>query len=162
WIAATQFQTTQARSTFPCYDEPNFRTPFNISIKVKKNEIALSNMPVLETIYVDDILADGSIEYNSKKWVHFAQTPYMPTCSVTLFVGEFEQFDKTHLSAVNVYSHLGRLYQIEYMTKAVPDILEAMENYMGIPYAMPELNLLALPILGLEQVENNWGLTTYR
>jgi len=48
------------------------------------------------------------------------------------------------------------------MTKAAPDILGAMENYTGIPYSMPELNLLALPILGLEQVENNWGLTTYR
>lgn len=52
WIVATQFRTTQARSAFPCYDEPNFRTPFNISIKVKENEIALSNMPVLDTIFV--------------------------------------------------------------------------------------------------------------
>lgn len=162
WIAATQFQTIQARSTFPCYDEPNFRTPFNISIKVKENEIALSNMPVLNTIYVDEVLANGSVEYHSKKWVHFEQTPSMSTCSVAFFAGEFEQFDKTRLSPINVYSHLGRLYQIEYMTKAVPDILRAMENYTGIPYSMPELNLLAMPILGSRQIENSWGLTTYR
>ncbi|XP_060860636.1 aminopeptidase N-like [Metopolophium dirhodum] len=162
WIAATQFQTTLARSTFPCYDEPNFRTPFNISIKVKENEIALSNMPVIDTIHVDEILANGSVEYHSRKWVHFAQTPCMSTSSVAFFVGEFEKFDNTRLSEINVYSHLGRLYQIEYMTKAAPDILGVMENYTGIPYAMPELNLLAVPILGLGQFENNWGLTTYR
>jgi len=108
------------------------------------------------------MLANGSIHYNSKKWLHFAPTPLMPTSSVTFFIGEFEQFDKTRRSAINVYSHLGRLYQIEYMTKAAPDILRAMENYTDIPYAMPELNLLAIPTIGFGQVENNWGLTTYR
>lgn len=110
----------------------------------------------------DEILANGSVEYHSRKWVHFAQTPSMSTSSVAFFVGEFEKFDNNRLSEINVYSHLGRLYQIEYMTKAAPDILRVMENYTGIPYAMPELNLLAMPVLGLGQFENNWGLTTYR
>lgn len=49
WLAVTQFQTTHARSAFPCYDDPIFRTPFNITLKRKRNEIALSNMPVLNT-----------------------------------------------------------------------------------------------------------------
>lgn len=52
WLAATQFQTTHARSAFPCYDEPAFRTPFNISIKKYKSQIALSNMPILNTVDV--------------------------------------------------------------------------------------------------------------
>uniref|UniRef100_A0A2S2P8T3 Aminopeptidase n=1 Tax=Schizaphis graminum TaxID=13262 RepID=A0A2S2P8T3_SCHGA len=157
WIAATQFQTTIARSAFPCYDEPHFKTPFNISIKVKEEEIALSNMPVLNTEhYVYD-----SLKHQEMKWVHFARTPSMSTCSVAFFAGEFEQFNKTRRSAINVYSHLGRLYQIEYITKEAPDLLRAMENYMGIPYPMPELNLLAMPTLGLGQFDN-WGLTAYR
>lgn len=50
WLAATQFKATNARSAFPCYDEPRFRTPYNISIKKKRNEIVLSNMPILITI----------------------------------------------------------------------------------------------------------------
>jgi len=41
-----------ARSAFPCYDEPHFKTPFNISIKVKVEEIALSNMPFLNSEYM--------------------------------------------------------------------------------------------------------------
>lgn len=51
WLIATQFQPTHARSVFPCYDEPAYRATFNISIKIKrkKNEIALSNMPVSNT-----------------------------------------------------------------------------------------------------------------
>jgi len=85
----------------------------------------------------------------------------MSTSSVAFFAGEFEQFDKTRPQAINVYSHLGRLYQIEYITKESPELLSAMEDYMGIPYAMPELNLIATPILGLGQVDT-WGLTTYQ
>jgi len=85
----------------------------------------------------------------------------MPTCSVAFFAGEFEQFDKTRSQAINIYSHLGRLYQIEYITKGSPELLTAMEDYTGIPYAMPELNLVATPILGSGQV-NTWGLTTYQ
>jgi len=50
WIVATQFQTTKARSAFPCYDEPHFRTPFNISIQIKDKETALSNMPVFYSV----------------------------------------------------------------------------------------------------------------
>jgi len=48
-LVATQFKKTQARRAFPCYDEPRFRTPFNVSIKTDNNEIALSNMPILNT-----------------------------------------------------------------------------------------------------------------
>ncbi|XP_025208516.1 endoplasmic reticulum aminopeptidase 1-like isoform X2 [Melanaphis sacchari] len=160
WITATQFLATKARSAFPCYDEPNFKTPFNISMKVKYEEMALSNMPAYSTVYIDEKLKNDSIKYYGKKWVHFAQTPRMSTCSVAFFSGEFELFRKTG-QKINVYSHLGHLYQIEYVTNEALGLLEAMENYTGIPYAMPELNLLAVPVLGLEQVDS-WGLTTYR
>lgn len=51
-FATTQFQIKHARTAFPCYDEPYFRTPFNISIKIKRNEIAKSNMPIS---YINDV-----------------------------------------------------------------------------------------------------------
>jgi aminopeptidase N len=52
WFAATQFYATHARSAFPCYDEPAYKTYFKISIRRKTNEIALSNMPILNTVDV--------------------------------------------------------------------------------------------------------------
>lgn len=110
--------------------------------------------------YRYDVLENDPFKYQMK-WVHFARTPSMSTCSVAFFAGEFEQFDKNRRSAINVYSHLGRLYQIEYVTKEAPDLLRAMENYTGMPYAMPKLNLLVVPTLGLGQFDN-WGLTAYQ
>jgi aminopeptidase N len=51
-MAVTQFESVYARSAFPCYDEPANKTVFNISVMKRKNQIALSNMPIsfIETI----------------------------------------------------------------------------------------------------------------
>ena len=48
--AYIQLYPMKARIAFPCYDEQHFKTPFSISIKIKRNkEIAFSNMPILNT-----------------------------------------------------------------------------------------------------------------
>lgn len=89
------------------------------------------------------------------------QTPAIPTFLVSYFVGEFESLNKDHPSSINVYSHLGNLYQIEYINRDMSSLLEVIKNYTGVKYALPKLDLLALPELGLDAVEQ-WGLNTYR
>lgn len=88
------------------------------------------------------------------------QTPAIPTFLVTYFVGEFESLDKSHQKLINVYSHLGNLYQIEYINGVTSSLLKVIENYTGIKYTLPKLDLVALPELSLDAVEQ-WGLNTY-
>lgn len=51
WFVMTQFEPTYARRAFPCYDEPGYKTEFNISVVKHSNQIALSNMPIRYTEY---------------------------------------------------------------------------------------------------------------
>lgn len=95
-------------------------------------------------------------------WVYFEQTPPMSTILVAFFVGEFETLpNKMSKNFINVYSHLGYLYQTEYASAVIPDLLSNMETYTGIKHALPKLDLLAVPELSLGAMEN-WGLNTYR
>lgn len=50
WILATNFQPAYARRAFPCFDEPAFKAPFEISIARRTDMVALSNMPIRESI----------------------------------------------------------------------------------------------------------------
>jgi len=86
----------------------------------------------------------------------------MSTYLVALFVGEFECIDyDDRQSLTDVYSHLGSLYQTGYIDETASNQLLAMENYTGVKYDLPKLNLLAVPELGFGAVEN-WGLNIYR
>uniref|UniRef100_A0A2S2QZ70 Thyrotropin-releasing hormone-degrading ectoenzyme n=1 Tax=Sipha flava TaxID=143950 RepID=A0A2S2QZ70_9HEMI len=162
WFAATQFYATHARSAFPCYDEPAYKTYFKISIRRKTNEIALSNMPILNTVDVVEKAAGDSLVYQNWTWVHFMQTPPISTSSVAFFVGDFERLACTDCHDVtNVYSHLGNLYQIEYITRAAPDLLNTLETYINVTYSLPKLDLLAIPRLSTSVMEG-WGLSAYR
>src|SRR5262249_39120790 len=44
--AFTQFEPNDARRAYPCFDEPGFKVPFEVSITVPKGSIAVANTKV--------------------------------------------------------------------------------------------------------------------
>lgn len=80
---------------------------------------------------------------------------------VEFFVGGFEYLDTAHRNLVNVYSHLGYLYQIEYVTEKASGMLKDMETFTEIPLVLPEIDLIAVPDLSLGAMES-WALHVYR
>lgn len=66
---STQFESCDARRAFPCFDEPNLKATFDLSIEIPEDQIALSNMPEKDVLKLD----------NGRKIVSFARTPIMST-----------------------------------------------------------------------------------
>src|SRR5581483_6290587 len=79
--AFTQFEATDARRAFPCFDEPAFKARFNLSATVPDDLVAISN---------GRLLREEPGPRPGTKTVTFATTPRMSTYLVALAVGALE------------------------------------------------------------------------
>jgi len=154
YMGTTQFEAPDARRAFPCWDEPEHRAIFSITLIVPPNRIAVSNMPVTSEKQVSD---DGTRE------VSFGDSPLMPTYLVAWVIGEFEYLeDKTPRGVVvRVYVPLGKKEQGTFALEVATKTLPYYEEYFGIDYPLPKIDLLAIPDFAAGAMEN-WGCVTYR
>ncbi|KAM7147545.1 endoplasmic reticulum aminopeptidase 2 isoform 1-T2 [Molossus nigricans] len=152
-IAVTDFEPTEARMAFPCFDEPLFKANFSIKIRRESRHIALSNMPKVKTIELEGGLLED----------HFETTVKMSTYLVAYIVCDFKSVSGTSSSGVKVsiYASPDKWSQTHYALEASLKLLDFYENYFDINYPLPKLDLVAIPDFGSGAMEN-WGLITYR
>lgn len=105
--------------------------------------------------------ANDSANYQNWTWVYFKTSPPISTCLVAFFIGDYERVNDNQQNLINVYSYLGSLYQVEYVTREMPDLLKVIEEYTNVSFPMDKLDILTVPELGLGAMEN-WGLNFYR
>lgn len=151
FIASTQLEATYARRLFPCYDNPNMKSTFDISILVDHSLTALSNMPVQlkKTI-------------KNKFLYIFQTTPLMSTYLLYIGVGEFEfltSYVKNTL--IRIVTTKNNSSKGKFALKLAKKFLIYYENYFGIKYQLPKLDLIAIPDFAAGAMEN-WGAITFR
>jgi tricorn protease interacting factor F2/3 len=151
YLITTQCEASYARRIFPCFDEPNKKANFNISVKIDKSLIAISNM----------LIKSESIEENLKK-IEFKTTPKMSTYLFYLGIGKFEYIeDKYKNTRLRVITTPGKKESGRFALNLAKKYLEYFENYSEIPYPLEKLDLIAIPDFAAGAMEN-WGAMTFR
>ena len=155
-MASTQFEFFDARKVFPCFDEPAFKSKFNISIiHDKEMNTTLSNMEVIEVKPIPNT-----------QWIQtrFNQSLDMVTYLVAMAVSNFVCKNYTiENNQVNVgvcASHL-QGHKLDYALEKAPKCLSHLEKKLGHPYPMNKVDLIAIPDFYYGAMEN-WGLITFR
>jgi len=163
--AATQFAPTSARLCFPCWDEPETKATFTLTIEygniaslkdfmVDHEMVCLSNTPVAQL----SLGPDGKSQI-----FQFQMTPKMSTYLLAFVVGYFDHIETKDSGGrkYRVYSTPGKAEQGRYALDVATKSLLFYEQYFGIKYPLDKLDLVAVPDLSYGAMEN-WGLVTYR
>ncbi len=153
-MASTQFESLDARRCFPCVDEPARKAAFGVTLIVPKELDAFSNMPEL---------SHKTLEGGTKKELTFLDTPIMSTYLLAFVIGEFDyvQAETSHGVLVRVYTPPGKSETGVFALHCATKSLDAYDDFFGIPYPLPKLDMVAIPEFAAGAMEN-WGLVTYR
>ena len=154
WYVYTTFTPIEARRAIPCFDDPRFKAPWQIRIRVPQDQRAFSNAPQIEEIAVPD----------GTKFIRFAETKPLPSELVAFAVGPFDVYEGKPAGSlgtpIRVITPKGHAAEGKPAAEGTVAVLPRLENYTGIPYPFGKLDHVAEPEGEFGAVENP-GLIVY-
>jgi aminopeptidase N len=151
--AVTQFESTDARRAFPCFDEPAFKATFAVTLTVDRGDTAISN---------GRVLSDAPGPAITQHTVKFSTTAKMSSYLVAMTVGDFRCLDGAadnipiRICATPDKRDMGRL-----ALESAQQILQFYNQYYAIKYPFGKLDVVAVPDFAAGAMENT-GAIFYR
>lgn len=147
-LFSTHFEPTGARRALPCFDQPNMKATFGVTIDAPEGFVALSN---------------GRLRKNEGRRFVFETTPRMSTYILAFVVGKLEYIERegAHGTVIRVYADKAKVSSGNYALQVADECLRFFEEYFQIAYPLPKLDMVAIRSFSMGAMEN-WGLVTYR
>jgi len=146
----TQFEPSDARRFFPCWDEPSFRARFQLTAVVPGDWLAVSNMPI-----------ESERKIDIGKEVRFQATPSMSSYLNVFVAGELDLIEtKVAGTQIRLIATKGKTEWGRYALESTAQILQYYNDYFGVSYPLPKLDQIAIPG-GFGGAMENWGGITY-
>jgi cytosol alanyl aminopeptidase len=150
----TQFETTGARRAFPCFDQPDFKTPWQLTLHVRSTDRAFSNSPQMSE----------TPEANGMKRVVFGETKPLPSYLVAAAVGPFEVVDSgvagRNKIPVRIVVPKGKMSWARYAAQVTAIIVQRLEDYFDVPFPYEKVDNVAIALSAGFAMENA-GMVTY-
>ncbi len=154
WYAYTQFESTDARRAFPSFDEPGFKTPYDVTITAPAGMIALSNSPELP--------APAAAAGDAARVHSFATSPPLPSYLVAFAVGDFDVAEgRVDPFPIRVITTKGRAHLAGTALDVAAALVDKLGDYFDMRYPYAKLDLVAVPDFAAGAMENP-GLVTFR
>ena len=155
WYAFSQFEATDARRGFPCFDEPSYKVPWQLTLDIPKGTTAVSNTPI-------ESEADGA---SGRRVVRFRRTDPIPAYLVALGVGPFEYVDAGRAGRnkipIRIVTPRGKAAQARFAAQTTAPLLERLEDYFGTAFPYAKLDQLSVPQTVSFGAMENPGLITW-
>jgi aminopeptidase N len=151
--AVTQFEPTDARRAFPSFDEPAYKATFDVSLIVPQGDTAIGNT---------NIVSDTPGPIAGEHTITFARTPKMSTYLVAFLVGDFKCLSgESDGVPIRACATPDKVQLAQFALSGAEFFLHYYNDYFGIKYPMPKLDMIAIPDFEAGAMEN-FGAITYR
>ena len=156
-LAATQFQATSARKAFPCFDEPSFRSVFEVTVTSAADmNLTISNMRTHRTVRTNSTFEDVQTLYSEEK-------PPMATHLLAIVFSDFVCKEiRVDNYPLRVCASSVEEYKLDYSLDVSPRLMHYLaKQYLDYDYQLPKVDFIAIPDFSAGAMEN-WGLITFR
>jgi len=137
--AYTFFEPIDARRAFPCFDEPSFKAPWQLTLHIKRDQLARGNTAIVKE----------TDEGSDMKRVELAESVPLPSYLVAFMVGPFDDVDDGIAGRAHTPLHFivppGHREELAFAKQITPKVVGALESYFAMDYPFGKLDVAVVP-----------------